>query len=223
MDLRSSRPLVAAARWLVAGAAVLVVVGAWATCGRTALGPSTPADRTVVAASPRPAASGSPLYGTQAQATPAVVTQASATPARSAPATGVPTAGSLASGTQPSGTQPSETPASETAGARGLEAACTVARFSRFVNQRRLAAARRLLAGRHVWPRRGRHAIRRIDFISARVWGDSRADVVTLAATVRLAVRRGCPLPDGLTTLYFTLGRDGSAGDWLIKAVRTSP
>jgi hypothetical protein len=216
MDLRSSRPLVAAARWLVAGAAVLVVVGAWATCGRTALGPS------------RPTASGSPLYGTQAQATPAVVTQASATPAGSAPATGVPPAGSLTSGTQTNGTQPSGTPASgtpasETAGARGLEAACTVARFSRFVNQRRLAAARRLLAGRHVWPRRGRHAIRRIDFISARVWGDSRADVVTLAATVRLAVRRGCPLPDGLTTLYFTLGRDGSAGDWLIKAVRTSP
>ncbi len=175
MDLRSHRLLVAAARWLVAGAAVLAVVGVWAACGRTALGPQAPADRTTGAG----------------PATPAPLLQ------------GVPSA--------------------EAAGTRGLEAARAVAQLTRLVDQRRLTEARRLLAGRRVWPRRELVAIRHIDFISARVWGDSRAGVVTLAATVRLAVRPGSPLPSGLTTLFFTLGRERSAGDWLVTAVTTSP
>jgi hypothetical protein len=98
-----------------------------------------------------------------------------------------------------------------------------VAQLTRLVDQRRFGAARRLLAGQHVWPHRELHAIRHIRFISARVWGDPRADRVTLAATVRLAVRPGSPLPGGLTTLFFTLGRDGTAGDWLVTAVTTSP
>jgi len=176
MDLRSHRLLVAA-RWLVAGAAVLAVVGVWAACGRTAIGPMAPAD---------PAAE--------------------AGPGPSAPAP-----------------LPRSSAAGEPAGTSGLEAASTVARLTRLVDQRRLAAARRLLAGGQVWPRRELVAIRHINFISARVWGDSRADVVTLAATVRLAVWPGSPLPSGLTTLFFTLGRDRSAGDWLVTAVATSP
>ncbi len=177
MDLRSHRLLVAAARWLFAGAAVLAVVGVWAACGRTALGPLAPADRT-----------------------------AGAGPGPSAPAP------------LPQGASPTET-----AGTRALEAARTVAQLTRLVDQRRLAEARRLLATGHVWPHRELVAVRHIDFISARVWGDSRADAVTLAATVRLAVRRGSPLPRGLATLFFTLGRDRSAGDWLVTAVATSP
>ena len=213
MDLRSHRLLIAAARWLVAGAAVLAVVGVWAACGRTALGPSAPAGPTAVAASPRPAASGPPLPGASAGDTPVQDAQAQGTPVQGASAGGAPVQGAPAGGTQ----------AAESAGTRGLEAACTVAQFSRLVSKRRLAAAHRLLAGRRDWPWRSLHTIRRIDFISARVWGDSRADVVTLAATVRLTVRRGCPLPGGPTTLYFTLTRDRSAGDWLVKAVRTSP
>lgn len=98
-----------------------------------------------------------------------------------------------------------------------------MAQLTHLVDQRRLVAARRLLAGRRAWPRRELLAITRIRFISARVWGDPRADGVTLAATVRLAVRSGSPLPGGLTTLFFTLGRDGTAGDWLVTAVTTSP
>jgi hypothetical protein len=105
----------------------------------------------------------------------------------------------------------------------GLETACIVAQLTHLVDQRRLVAARRLLAGRRVWPRHELLAIRHIRFISARVWGDPRADSVTLAATVCLAVRPGSPLPGGLTTLFFTLGRDGTAGDWLVTAVTTSP
>ncbi len=176
MDLRSHRPFLIAARWLVAGAAALAVVGVWAACGRTAIGPVTPADR--AAARPGPSAPAAP---------------------------------------------PRSVPTGETAGTPGLQAASTVAQLTRLVDQRRLAAARRLLAGGRVWPRRKLVAIRHIDFISARVWGDSRADAVTLAATVRLAVRPGSPLPSGLTTLFFTLGRDRSAGDWLVTAVATSP
>jgi hypothetical protein len=166
MDLRSHPLFVAAARWLLAGAAVLAVVGVWAACGRTAIGPLAPADPTAL---------------------------------------------------------PRSTTSGELAGTTGLEAACTVAQLTRLVDQRRLVAARRLLAGRRAWPRRELAAIRHIDFISARVWGDSRAGAVTLAVTVRLTTRRGSSLPSGLTTLFFTLGRDRSAGDWLVTAVATSP
>ena len=191
MDLHSPRLLATAARWLIAGAAVLAVVGVWATCGRTALGPSAPADR-AAAARRGPAASASPPHGASAHgaALPGAESTSAARAAR---------------------------------GTTGLEAACTVAQLSRLISERRLAAARLLLADTRVWPRRRLLTIRHIDFISARVWGDSRANAVTLVATVRLAVRRGSPLPSGLTTLYFTLGRDRSAGDWLVNAVATSP
>ena len=177
MILRSHRSLATAAvRALVAGAALLAVVGVWAACGRTALSPLTLAGH---AAGPGP----------------------------TAPA---PRASSVAATGRAGGTT------------TGLETACTVAQLTRLVDQRRFGAARRLLAGQHVWPHRELHAIRHIRFISARVWGDPRADGVTLAATVCLAVRPGSPLPGGLTTLFFTLGRDGTAGDWLVTAVTTS-
>jgi hypothetical protein len=176
MILRSDRSLATAVRALVAGTALLMVVGVWAACGRTAPGPLTP---------PGQAAGLGP----------------------SAPA---PRTTSVAA-------------ASRAGATAGLETACTVAQLTRLVDQRRLGAARRLLAGRRVWPRRELMAISHIQFISARVWGDPRADGVTLATTVRLAVRPGSPLPSGLTTLFFTLGRDGTAGDWLVTAVTTSP
>lgn len=176
MILRSHRSLATAVRALVAGAALLAVVGVWAACGRTAPGPLT-------------------LAGHAAGLGP------------TAPA---PRASSAAAG-RAGGTT------------TGLETACTVAQLTRLVDQRRFGAARRLLAGRRAWPRRELTTIRHIRFISARVWGDPRADGVTLAATVCLAVRPGSPLPGGLTTLFFTLGRDGTAGDWLVTAVTTSP
>ncbi|HUK77886.1 MAG TPA: hypothetical protein VL117_09850 [Thermoleophilia bacterium] len=122
---------------------------------------------------------------------------------------------------RPAAAPPRATPA-PTAGA-GLEAACTVARLVRFVDQRRLVAARLLLAGDRAWPRSELVKYRHIDLLSARVWGDARADVVTLAATVRLTARNGGAVHSGRTTLFFTLGRDRSAGDWLVTAVATSP
>jgi hypothetical protein len=177
MILRSHRSLATAVRALVAGAALLAVIGVWAACGRTAFSPLT-------------------LAGHTAGLGPTV------------PAPPVP---SIAAAGRAGGTT------------TGLETSCTVAQLTRLVDQRRFGAARRLLAGRRVWPRRELIAISHIRFISARVWGDPRADGVTLAATVRLAVRPGSPLSSGLTTLFFTLGRDGTAGDWLVTAVTTSP
>ena len=180
MILRSHRSLAAAVRALVAGAALLAIVGVWAACGRTALSPLT-------------------LAGHATGLGPAA-------PAPHAPTTAIPAAIGRAGGTT-----------------TGLQTACTVAQLTRLLDQRRFSAARRLLAGPRVWPRRELAAISHIRFISARVWGDPRADGVILAATVRLAVRRGSPLPSGCTTLFFTLGRDGTEEDWLVTAVATSP
>jgi hypothetical protein len=98
-----------------------------------------------------------------------------------------------------------------------------VARLLRLVDHQRFTEARRLLAGPRSWPRRELACIRHIDLISARAWGGPGSGTVTLAATVRLAARRGGPLPSGRTTLFFTLGRVRSAGDWLVTAVATSP
>ena len=172
MAPRPYRPHLAHLRWLLAGAAVVAVAGAWASCGRTAPAPLSPVDR--------PARAGRPV----------------AAPPRATPA---PAAGA------------------------GLEAACTVTRLVRFLDERRLVAARSLFAGDRAWPRRELVHVRHIDLVSARVWGDARADAVTLAATVRLSARPGGASRSGRTTLFFTLGRDRSAGDWLVTAVATSP
>ena len=70
-------------------------------------------------------------------------------------------------------------------------------------------------------PSRG---VARFRFRSARVYAAPDARTLVLKARVRVHAGRGCPLPDGLAVLFFTLGRVGSAvGGWLITAVSTSP
>ncbi len=157
-----------------AGAAVLAVVGVWAACGRTALGPLGARRRVTAAA---------------------------------AGAVGPGPAASRSARRRRGGLPRTHRPAS------GLHRGAAHA-------PRRPAAPRRRPAG--CWPggASGRAAsslaIRHIDFISARVWGDSRADAVTLAATVRLTVRRGSPLPSGLDDAVLHPGegpeRGGLAG-----------
>jgi hypothetical protein len=49
------------------------------------------------------------------------------------------------------------------------------------------------------------------------------ADDVVFLTRVRVTVRGPSPLHDGVNTLFFTLGRDGTTGGWLITAVTTSP
>ncbi len=150
---------------------------------------------------------------------------------RTAPVAPPPTGGVMVAGSRSPAAIPPARPAASpaptalaasSAGAR-LLAACTIARLVRFVDRHRYTDARRLLAWPRCWPRRELLCIRHIDLISARVRGGPGSDTVTLVATVRLVTRRGAPLPSGRTTLFFTLGRVRSAGDWLITAVATSP
>ena len=78
-------------------------------------------------------------------------------------------------------------------------------------------------SGPWVWPRRELAPIARLRFVSARVQeARGRRDVVLLTR-VRARLRGPSPLHDGVNTLFFTLGRDGTTGGWLITAVTTSP
>jgi hypothetical protein len=64
----------------------------------------------------------------------------------------------------------------------------------------------------------------RFHFRSARVFAAPDARTLVLKARVRVRTERGRQLPDGLSVLFFTLGRAGTAvGGWLITAVSTSP
>jgi hypothetical protein len=111
----------------------------------------------------------------------------------------------------------------QSAAIANLQAVRVVEQLTRLIDQRQLSLARRLLRSQDVWPRRELAAIRHITTLSARVWGDAGANSVVLAVTLRLAVRRGSPLNTGVDTLFFTLSRNGTPGDWLVTAVATSP
>ena len=105
-----------------------------------------------------------------------------------------------------------------------LEAARAVALYCRLIDQSQFARAGALCSRRRLWSRRAFASLRGLRFRSARVSAAPDARTLVLAVRVRVHAGRGCPLPDGLTTLFFTLGRVGSAvGGWLITAVSTSP
>ena len=110
------------------------------------------------------------------------------------------------------------------AGAQRLEAVCTVKLFCDLVASGRLWRAAALFAAPRVWLRRELRAVRRLDFRSARV--HLAPDPCTLIVVARVHASGGpeSPVPDGDTTLFFTLGRVGTtAWGWLITAVTTSP
>ena len=105
-----------------------------------------------------------------------------------------------------------------------LEAVRTVASYCRLIDKGQFARAGALCSRRSLWSRRELGALRAFHFRSARVF--AAPDARTFVLLVRLYVHagRGCTLPEGLATLFFTLGRVGSAvGGWLIAAVATSP
>ena len=112
----------------------------------------------------------------------------------------------------------------ESADAERLEAARTVALYCHLVEAGQFARAGELCARRRLWSRRLLLGLRRFHFRSARVFAAPDARTLVLKARVRVHAGRGCPLPDGLAVVFFTLGRAGSAvGGWLISAVSTSP
>ncbi len=105
-----------------------------------------------------------------------------------------------------------------------LEAARTVALYCRLIDQGQFARAGALCARPRLWSRRALASLRDLRFRSARVYAAPDARTLVLKVRVRVRAGRGCPLPDGLTTQFFTLGRVGSAvGGWLITAVSASP
>ena len=99
----------------------------------------------------------------------------------------------------------------------------TLKRFCDLVDDGRRRAAARLLAGRWVWSPQELTAIRGLRFASARVQDVRLAGDVVLLTRVRVRLRGPSPLHAGVNTLFFTLGRDGTTGGWLITAVTTSP
>jgi hypothetical protein len=148
------------------------------------------------------------VTGTVATATPA---EMSATPA-TAPATVMPGSGS----------QPAAAPAPAT-DAGVLEAVRALKRFCDLVDDGRRRAASRLLAGPWVWPRRELQVVSRLRFVSARAQANGVTGGVVLLTRVRARLHGPSPLHGGMNTLFFTLGRDGTTGGWLITAVTTSP
>lgn len=107
--------------------------------------------------------------------------------------------------------------------ADALEAVRTVKHFCDLVSARRLRAAERLLAGSWVWPRRELRQLTRLRLVSARVQDGHGTGDVVLLVRLRVIVDGPSPLHDGVNTLFFTLGRDGTTGGRLITAVTSSP
>lgn len=110
------------------------------------------------------------------------------------------------------------------AGDARLEAVRTVVRYCSLVDAGQFARAGEFCGRRRLWSRRTLGAVTRFRFRSASVYAAPDARTLVLKARVRVHAERGCPLPDGLAVVFFTLGRAGSAvGGWLITAVSTSP
>jgi hypothetical protein len=116
------------------------------------------------------------------------------------------------------------TPDAAPTGADWLEAARTVMRYCALVDDGQFARAAELCARRRLWSRRAFTGMTRFHFRSARVFAAPDARTLVFKARVRVRTERGGQLPDGLSVLFFTLGRAGTAvGGWLITAVSTSP
>jgi hypothetical protein len=116
------------------------------------------------------------------------------------------------------------TPGAAPTGADWLEAARTVMRYCALIDDGQFARAAELCARRRLWSRRACAGTTRFHFRSARIYAAPDARTLVLKARVQVRTERGRQLPDGLSVLFFTLGRAGTAvGGWLITAVSTSP
>ena len=122
------------------------------------------------------------------------------------------------------GSPPAAVLPSASADGQRLDAVRTVKLFCDLVDSRRLWRAAELFATPRVWPRRELHAVRQLDFCSARVDFAPDPQTLIVVAQVRASGGSESPVRDGDTTLFFTLGRVGTtAGGWLITAVTSSP
>jgi hypothetical protein len=104
-----------------------------------------------------------------------------------------------------------------------VQAAATLTRFCRLVDQRRYRHASSMLATARVWPLHRLRAMRRFSFIVARLVPHARSTSITFRTRLIVACAPRTPRAARRDCLYFTLGRDGTTGDWLITAVGTHP
>jgi hypothetical protein len=104
-----------------------------------------------------------------------------------------------------------------------VQAAATLTRFCRLVDQRRFRRASSLLATSRVWPLRRLRTLRRFRFIVARLAPRPRSASLTFRTCLIVARAPRTPRAARRDCLYFTLGRDGTTGDWLITAIGTHP
>ena len=149
--------------------------------------------------------------GTRAAESPAAFTASPAAPSAVGPTSQSPGPSAPASTAAPS------------ARADVLAATAVVRRFCSLVDQRRYAAARRLLTAPSVWPLRELRAVRRMSFESAQAWGGPADNEVTLLVAFTAVVTWRSPLTGGINDVFFTLTRRVTTGEWLIAAVSTSP
>jgi hypothetical protein len=104
-----------------------------------------------------------------------------------------------------------------------VQAAATLTRFCRLVDQRRYRRASSLLSAAHVWPLRRLRTLLRFRFVIARLAPHPRTASFTFRTRLIVACAPRTPRAARRDCLYFTLGRDGTTGDWLITAVGTHP
>jgi hypothetical protein len=115
------------------------------------------------------------------------------------------------------------TPAAS-AGVARLEAVRTVELYCRLVDRGQFARAGTLCSRRRLWSRGELSSLRAFRFRSASVFAAPDPRTLVLLSRVRVHAGHGCPIPGGLATLFFTLGRvDAAVGGWLITAITTSP
>jgi hypothetical protein len=120
--------------------------------------------------------------------------------------------------------RPALPPEVMTSASARLEAVRTVALYCRLLDEGQFARAAALCTHRRLWSRRAFGSLGRLRFRSARVYAAPNARTFVLKTRVHVHGGRGCPWPEGLAILFFTLGRVGSAvGGWRITAVSTSP
>lgn len=104
-----------------------------------------------------------------------------------------------------------------------VQAAATITRFCRLVDQGRYRRASSLLAAARVWPLRRLRRLCRFRFVVARLAAHPRNASLTFRTRLLVACTPRTPRAARRDCLYFTLGRDGTTGDWLITAVGTHP
>jgi hypothetical protein len=120
--------------------------------------------------------------------------------------------------------RPALPPEAMTRASARLEAVRTVALYCRLLDEGQFARAAELCTRRRLWSRHAFGPLRRLRFRSARVYAAPDTRTFVLKTRVHVHGGRGCPWPEGLAVLFFTLGRVGSAvGGWRITAVSTSP